>query len=78
MPTIKQRINISVGKDTRDALKAYARKSEVPVATAAAKLIEEALEREEDGVLARIVEKRLREKKVKWVSHKSVWKHLST
>ena len=76
MPTTKKRINISIGKSTREALKALARRDEVPVATAVAKLVEEALELNEDIVLGHIVHERLK-KKAKWLSHREAWKHLT-
>ena len=74
MPTAKTRINISVGKNTRDALKALAKRDEMPVATKVAHLLEEALELEEDRYLATIVVPRLK-KKAKWVKdHDAIWK----
>ena len=76
MPTTKSRINISVGKSTRAAIKAIAKREDIPVATAAARLIEEALEIEEDYYLSAIADERLK-KPGKWLSHDEVWKHLT-
>ena len=74
MPTAKTRINISVGKSTRDALTALAKRDEVPVATMTARLVEEAIELEEDRYLASIVAPRLK-KKAAWVKdHDALWK----
>jgi predicted DNA-binding protein len=62
MPTTKTRIQISVPKRTRDALKMLAKQDEVPVATKAAELIEDALELEEDVRLGAIIADRLKKK----------------
>jgi len=59
MATTKKRINISVGKSTRTALNLLARRDEVPVATKAARLLEEALELDEDIRLGAFVKNRL-------------------
>lgn len=75
MPTTKSRLNITLGKSARSALKDIAKREEIPLATAAARLIEEALELEEDRYLIAIAEERLK-KPAKWVKHKDVWKHL--
>ncbi len=74
MPTAKTRINISVGKNTRDALKALAERDEVPVATKVAHLLEEALELEEDRYLASIVAPRLKKKGKSVKDHDGIWK----
>jgi predicted DNA-binding protein len=73
MATAKTRINISVSRRTRDALKHLAKLDEVPVATKAARLIEEALELEEDRYLSAIADKRLSQKNIRWMSHEEVW-----
>ena len=74
MATLKTRINISVSKSTRDALHILAKREEVPVATKAGRLLEEALELEEDRYLSDIADKRLKGK-VHWVKdHDAVWK----
>ena len=67
MATTKTRINISVNKRTRDALKAIAKRDQKPVAAAAANLIEEALELEEDFYLSGIADERLSQKKIRWI-----------
>ncbi|MDP3646380.1 MAG: hypothetical protein Q8R25_04815 [bacterium] len=74
MATTKDRINISVSKSTRDALEAIARRDQRPVATAAVRLLEEALELEEERAIEAIVQDRLKNyKKIKWVSHEEAW-----
>lgn len=74
MATAKSRITVSVGKSTWVALKAFAKREEVPVATAAVRLIEEALELEEDRFLPAIADERLAKKTV-WVKDRdAVWK----
>ena len=73
MATTKQRINISVSKSTHEALKYLAKRDEEPVATKAAYLLEEALELEEDRVLSKIADERLKNYKGPWLSHEEVW-----
>lgn len=48
MPTLKQRINISVSDEMKLALTRLARRDRVPAATKAAHLIASALDAEED------------------------------
>lgn len=48
MSTTKSRINISLPDDVRDALSKLARRDQMPEATKAARLLEAALELEED------------------------------
>ncbi|MCR4281150.1 MAG: hypothetical protein NUV88_02345, partial [Candidatus Kaiserbacteria bacterium] len=62
MATTKDRINISVSKDTKKILTALARRDEMPVATKAGDLIEQMLELEEDRVLSAIAAERLKGK----------------
>ena len=74
MATTKTRINISVSKTTRDILRALAKRDELPVATKAGDLIEEALELEEDRALEAIIQRRLKtRKKGRSYSHKEAW-----
>ena len=74
MATTKQRINISVSKSTHEALKYLAKCDEEPVATKAAYLLEEALELEEDRVLSKIADERLKGK-VRWIKDSDkIWK----
>lgn len=73
MATTKQRINISVSKETRKMIEGLAKRDQQPVATKAAALIEEALELEEDRVLSAIADERLRNYKGPWLSHEEVW-----
>lgn len=74
MPTIKRRINITTDRDVEKSLLAAAKRDQVPVAAKAAELIRLALELEEDLALSTLVEERLSNKKIKWVSHKEAWK----
>ena len=73
MATTKQRINISVSKSTAKALGYLAKRDQQPVATAAARLLEEALELEEDRMLSAIADERLKNYKGTWLSHEKVW-----
>jgi len=74
MPTIKRRINITTDQDVEKSLMAAAKRDRVPVAAKAAELLRLALELEEDLALNALVEERLSGKKIRWVSHKEVWK----
>tara|TARA_Y100000294_G_scaffold154053_1_gene153492 strand:+ start:167 stop:391 length:225 start_codon:yes stop_codon:yes gene_type:complete len=74
MTTTKQRINISIPKHTRDALKYAAKRDEMPEATKAARLLEFALELEEDRYFEKLANKRLT-KKARWVpDNDKIWK----
>ncbi len=74
MATTKTRINISVSKGTCDALKLLAKRDQEPVATKAMRLIEQALELEEDAYLSAIAGERLA-KKARYVRDSdAVWK----
>lgn len=72
MPTTKQRINISVSDETKQALAKLARRDRMPEATKAARLIETALEIEEDAIWNSIAARR-DEKGAKFLSHKKAW-----
>ena len=76
MATAKTRINISVSKRVRDDLRALAKRDQEPLATKAARLIEEALELEEDRALSALAEERLKSHKGRWISHDEVWRAL--
>ena len=74
MTTAKTRINISVSKSTRDALKHLAKRDQEPVATKAGALLEFALEIEEDRTLSEVA--RTRDVKgVRWIKDSDkIWK----
>ena len=72
MPTLKQRINISIPSDIREALGKLAERDRMPEATKAARLIELALEIEEDSIWNSLAEKR-DIKGAKYISHKKTW-----
>ena len=74
MPTTKHRINITANKNISEALIAAARREGIPVATKAAKLLEHALEIEEDIAWGAVIEQRMSMKNIKYVSHEKVWK----
>ncbi|KKW02020.1 MAG: hypothetical protein UY36_C0012G0003 [Parcubacteria group bacterium GW2011_GWA1_49_11] len=74
MPTTKTRINITADKDIERSLVAAAKRDGVPTASKAAELLRLALELEEDLALSAIADERLTGKKIKWLSHKQVWK----
>lgn len=72
MPTIKSRINISLPDEIREALAKLARRDKIPAATKAARLLEVALEIEEDIIWDEIATKR-EKKNTQFISHKNVW-----
>jgi len=76
MVTTKTRINISVNKNTRDVLKALAKRDQMPVASKVMDLVEQALELEEDRVLSAIADERLKNHKGRWLSHEEVWRKI--
>lgn len=73
MPTIKTRINISLSNNVRDALTKLARRDRVPQATKAARLLEIALELEEDQIWDAIAKQR-DTKTARYLSHNKAWK----
>ena len=74
MTTINKRINITTDKNTRRAIIHSAKRDGVTTAAKATELIRIALELEEDLAFAKVVNERLSEKNIKWVSHKNAWK----
>jgi hypothetical protein len=72
MPTIKQRIYISVDREMNELLTKAAKRDHVPVATKAAEFLRTALELEEDIMLAYVADSRSAQK-VAYVSHKTAW-----
>jgi hypothetical protein len=74
MATAKSRINISVGKRTQDTLRALAKREQMPVATKAARLLEEAIELEEDRRLAVLADRRLTDRSRYVPDSDAVWK----
>lgn len=73
MPTNKTRLNISLPDSVRYALIRLARQERIPQATKAARLLEIALELEEDGVWDSLAQKRDTKKAV-YLPHDKVWK----
>lgn len=73
MPTTKARINISLSDSVRDALVKLARRDRIPQATKAARLLEIALELEEDQVWDAIARQR-DVKNARFVSHHKAWR----
>lgn len=73
MPTTKQRINISVSDEIKLALTKLAMRDRVPEATKAARLLEMALEIEEDVAWDAIVGKRDK-KGARFITHRNAWK----
>lgn len=72
MPTEKKRVNVSLSKDVYRALSYLSKRDDVPFATKALHLIEEALELEEDIAFEYLARKRESED-VEYRSHEEVW-----
>lgn len=73
MPTTKARLNISLPPEVKKALHRLAERDRIPEATKAARLLELALEFEEDQVWNEIAEKRDK-KGAKFISHARAWR----
>lgn len=73
MSTTKTRINISLSDSVKEALEKLARRDRMPQATKATRLLEAALEMEEDQVWD-ILAKERESKKSRFISHDRVWK----
>lgn len=72
MATTKTRINISLSDEMRKALAELSRRDRVPQATKAARLLEAAMELEEDQVWDRLARRRDTEG-VRYISHDEAW-----
>lgn len=73
MATTKTRINISLPDETEEALRRLAARDRLPAATKAARLIELALEFEEDQIWDELAKNRDK-KTARFVSHSTAWK----
>lgn len=73
MPTQKTRINISLSAGMREALARLSRRDCVPQATKAARLLETALELEEDQIWDTIAQRR-DAKNAGYIPHDKAWK----
>lgn len=74
MGTDKKRVNVSLPKPAYKALSFLAKRDDVPLATKATFLIEEALELEEDIALDALALQRKKRGKLSHLSHKQVWR----
>ena len=74
MPTVKTRINVSISDKLNSALKKLALRDQVPTATKAERLLEIALEIEEDEVWDKIAIKRQSSKNSSYLTHNQAWK----
>ena len=74
MPTAKTRINVSVSDEMSLALKKMAIRDQVPTATKAERLLEIALEMEEDQIWDKIAATREKTKSTEYLSHNQAWK----
>ena len=75
MSTVKARINITLAGPARQALAQLARRDSVPQATKAARLLETALELEEDQVWDALA-KRRDVKNARYLSHNKIWNNV--
>lgn len=76
MPTIKDRVNITIDKDRSRLLKTLAKRDKVSVSAKILELVDDALELEEDLIWAKIADKRRKEKNVKYIPHEILWRSL--
>lgn len=72
MPTAKKRINITVDDDVYEALERLSGKRDQSVASVGLRLIEEALEYQEDLYFARVADERLAGKEQR-INHDKAW-----
>ncbi len=74
MPTTKRRINVTLSPKLEQAVEALAKQKSVPQSTVLVQLAEEALELNEDYILAEIVERRIAENpNPTFISHEKFW-----
>jgi hypothetical protein len=72
MPTTKKRINITIDDATHAAISRLADEREESISRTSLRLIEEALEHQEDRYFSKVADARLR-KKQRRVSHAKAW-----
>jgi hypothetical protein len=72
MATTKSRLNITLSRDAKQAIAKLAKRDEVPDATLAARLIETALELEEDIVWDKLATER-DAKDATFIAHNQAW-----
>ncbi len=74
MATTKDRVIISLKRDTKKALEYMAKRDQMPLASRVTLLVEEAVELDEDRILSAIADERLKGK-VRWVKDSDkIWK----
>lgn len=73
MPTDKKRVNVTLTKPMYTALSQLAKRDDVPFATKAAQLLEEALELQEDIVFGNLARQRELKGDVSYIPHEQVW-----
>jgi hypothetical protein len=72
MTTTKRRLNISLPPEIETAIKKLAKKNNIPEATEAARLLELAIQIEEDEIWNALAEQR-DTRGAKFVSHRKAW-----
>lgn len=73
MPTEKNRVNVTLTRPMYTALSQLARRDDVPFATKAAQLLEEALELQEDIVFGNLARQRELNSDAQYIPHEQVW-----
>ena len=73
MPTVKQRINITLEDDLFLVLKRMADKAKQSLSSISIEMIKKSLEREEDIYFSEIADRRL-DQKQKRIAHSKAWK----
>ena len=74
MATTKDRINVSLKRDTREALAYMAKRDQMPLASKAAELLDLVIDIEEDRYFSKLADERLKSNKGRWLSHEQVWR----
>ena len=74
MPTIKKRINITIDKETDRILSILAKQEKVPKATITTRLLNDALDLEEDLRLGHIAEQRMNDGSKYILNKDEFWK----
>ena len=77
MPTKEPRLNVVLDRETRDALAALAAHREISLSAAAADLIADALDDQEDRYWSAEAEER-RKDKISPLSHEQIWRKALT
>ena len=73
MATTKRRLNITLSPEVDVLISMIAKRDQVPEATKVSELLATSLALEEDRAFSLLADARMKEKNIKWLSHKDVW-----